>query len=383
MSGPLAASFGLEAGLLLAASEALLAAEAIADGHAQEEARQAAEQEQRRGERRRHQAAVEAGRQARAQQLAEREARLRRLADAWQHLGRGEASLDTSPPPPAPASDEALAGHLARLDARIAEFEAALRALSAQLAAGAAVELETLIAAGVSVEAQLAAYAARSRLAGGSAEAVEARRQTVARILERLELAEGQSLPAALDALAGQLVAADTGERAEALTMELRLQVHQHREAALAARRSADQQRLDAAAALVLEQSLKDLGYEVEEIAETLFVEGGVIHFQQPGWGDYHIRLRIAPERAAMNFNVVRAAGTGDDRKREDMLAEERWCAEFPKLFATLKARGIALNVTRLLQAGEVPVQLVDAASLPQRHEETRHSGRPLARTIE
>lgn len=134
------------------------------------------------------------------------------------------------------------------------------------------------------------------------------------------------------------------------------------------------EQQLQEAAAVVLEQSLQDLGYAVEEIDETLFVEGGVAHFQRADWGDYFIRLRIDPKRNAMNFNVVRAGTRGEDRQREDMLAEERWCSEFPKLFGTLKARGIPITVTRLLQAGEVPVQVVDAASLPARTtEERRH----------
>lgn len=50
----------------------------------------------------------------------------------------------------------------------------------------------------------------------------------------------------------------------------------------------------DRQAAIVLEQSLRDLGYAIEE---TLFVEGGVAHFQRPEWGDYFVRLRVDPQR--------------------------------------------------------------------------------------
>lgn len=137
------------------------------------------------------------------------------------------------------------------------------------------------------------------------------------------------------------------------------------------------------AAAIVLEQSLKDLGYAVEDIAETLFIEGGVAHFQRPEWGDYFVRLRIDPKRRAMNFNVVRAGVKTEDRKHEDRLAEERWCSTFPKLFETLEARGIPITVTRLLQAGEAPVQVVDATSLPQRASEERRRQPLKVRSME
>jgi hypothetical protein len=158
--------------------------------------------------------------------------------------------------------------------------------------------------------------------------------------------------------------------------------VQRHYEARAAARLAAEEEKLREAAATVLEASLKDLGYAVEEIGETLFVEGGVAHFQRPEWGDYFIRLRIDPKRKAMNFNVVRAGTAGEDRKREDMLAEERWCGEFPKLFETLKARGIPIEVTRLLQAGEAPVQVVDAATLPARAAEEHRRQTLKARSI-
>jgi hypothetical protein len=228
--------------------------------------------------------------------------------------------------------------------------------------AGAA-DTESIEAAGAVSQEQLAAYLAQLRQAGGI-DIIAARQALAAHALDRLQLAAGETLPTALEQLAIALVQAPEQERAEALATELRLQVQRHNEARAAAAEAA---RLQAAAAFVLEQSLKDLGYAVEEIAETLFVEGGIAHFQRPEWGDYFVRLRIDPKRQAMNFNVVRAGTTGEDRAQEDMRAEERWCSEFPKIFETLKARGIPIAVTRLLQAGEAPIQVVDATSLPVR----------------
>ena len=92
------------------------------------------------------------------------------------------------------------------------------------------------------------------------------------------------------------------------------------------------------------------------------------------------MRLRIDPARGAMNFNVVRPKG--EARRHDDMLAEDRWCAEFPRLLQTLQARGIALTVTRQLAAGEAPVQQVDAASLPLWHEDEERRPQSAPRAL-
>ncbi len=241
---------------------------------------------------------------------------------------------------------------------------------------------------------------------------------SVARILARVDLMEGEPLPLDLAALGRDMALAPNLERAEMLGLELRLRVQnqcdakaaQRADKALAAQllesmgddtppavrvlleavvsgaqaltpdtralaqeaaKAIDTQRQQAeqeAAAYILEQSLRDLGYAVDGVADTLFVEGGVAHFQRHGWGEYFVRVRVQADEKTLNFNVVRARGAQEsaERKRLDYLAEDRWCSEFPKLLDTLAARGIKLNVTRLLGAGELPVQAVDPASVPQ-----------------
>jgi hypothetical protein len=262
-------------------------------------------------------------------------------------------------------------------------------------------------------------------------------RQTAARVLGRLELAAGAALPLELETLARAIVLAPSTERAEALASELRLAVQRQRDAHAAQQRETAnarrilaelpqdapepllhalervaagvermddtlqqtvQQVLDAAAAdreateheaaaYVLEQSLRDLGYEVEDIEATLFADGGIVHFQRPGWENYFVRLRVDPLERAVNFNVVRARGDEQtpERLRLDALAEDRWCAEFPRLTETLAARGLSLEVTRRLGAGEVPVQIVEPASVPRVHgddDAARPQRAPLARRI-
>jgi hypothetical protein len=333
----MAAGFGIEAAVLISAQSILQGAAEIAEG--MNEAERAAEEkrQQRRAERRQMRAAQAAGQ---IQQQRDTEAR-----DQLARLTQLVNVVD-------PAS-------AASLDARMG----------------------ALLANGVSLPAELAAFLAQAREAAAK-DRLSQRQALVAHVLERLELDVALPVPDALRTLAQQVVAAPSEERADALATELRLQVQRHNETLAQA---TEQKKLQEAAAIVLEQSLKDLGYDIEDIEATLFVEGGIAHFQRPAWGDYYIRLRIDPKRGAMNFNVVRTAtsgGAGEDRRHEDKLAEERWCSEFPKLFETLKARGIPITVTRLLQAGEAPVQVVDAASLPQRESEERRYEPLKARSI-
>lgn len=332
MSGPMTAGFGIEAAVLIAAESIAQGAAEIAAGLSAEEQRAVAQRQQRREERQRMRAARQAGEEKQRQEAE--------TLAAFARLTRLLEDTDTH------AADEA-----------------AIAARLREMAAG-----------GVPLQAQLGRFLAQVGQRAGAD-----RRALVARVLERLAL-DAAAPPSELTALAQQVIEAPTQERAEALATELRYQVQRHNAARAAA---AEEQKLREAAALVLEQSLRDLGYAVEDIEETLFVEGGVAHFQRPEWGDYFVRLRIDPARQAMNFNVVRAGTSDEDRKHEDLLAEERWCAAHPKLFETLKARGIPIAVTRLLQAGEAPVQVVDAATLPQRATEERRHEPLKARSIE
>lgn len=372
MSGPTAGTFGLDPGLLIA-YEATLAAADIAAGYAAEDVRQTElrEQRQRESQSRRH--ASLSARHTLVEAVRREEARFHRLAEAQAGLlaRLGEGATAVAPLPALTGDDlAALHDHLDTVRGLADTLAEQLTTLAARVPDLAASDLAAITAGAPDLAGQLAAFAAQARLARSLPESVAAaRRVTIERILSRAMLAAGATLPEALAVLAAELAATLSDERAEALASELRLRVERHNEAA-----AAD------AAARVLEQSLRDLGYEVEGIGETLFVEGGVAHFQKAGWHDYFVRLRVDAGRGTLNFNVVRAGQAGDDRRQEDMLAEERWCAEFPRLKETLALRGIAIDVTRMLAAGEVPVQVVDAASLPDfGADETRRAAKPRA----
>lgn len=372
MSGPTAGTFGLDPGLLIA-YEATLAAAEIAAGYAAEDVRQAELREQRERESQARRHASLAARHELSEAIRREEARFHRLTGArtglLARLGEG-ATTDTLLPARAGDDLAALHDHLDAVRGLADALAEQLAALAVRVPDLDAADLAAITAGAPDLEGQLAAFAAQARLTRTVPEPVVAeRRAAMARILARTLLPAGAALPDELATLAAELSVTVSGERAEALASELRLRVERHNEAA-----AAD------AAARVLERSLQDLGYEVEGIVETLFVEGGVAHFQKSGWGDYFVRLRVDAARGSVNFNVVRAGQPGEDRRQEDMLAEERWCAEFPRLRETLALRGIAIDVTRMLAAGEVPVQVVDAASLPAfGTEESPRTAKPRA----
>jgi len=445
MSGPVTATFSLaQLGVL---GGVLLAAEALKEARAM-----GAEYDEILARLADREAGLAEARQARQNARLERQAQLRRDGERLSArldrlVGLGEMlAANTAegadrlamnrPDRPADGDEAAWSRYLGELEAEIQRLEALFAEIGKTRGLASADALPSAEAPGL--DEVLRAYARQrgldARLNPALAAEFEA---TAARILARLELAEGETLPRALEQLARAVLLAPNVERAEALASELRLAVQRRREERaeqekdaaeaselldslgeaapeplrlalervavgaealdaetreLARRLAADlaaarARREQEAAAVVLEQSLRDLGYEVEAIDQTLFVAGGVVHFQRQGWEEYHVRLRLDAQAGKMNFNVVRARGEAEsaERKRLDYLAEDRWCAEFPRLRDTLKARGIDLEVTRQLGAGELPVQAVDPASLPRRQEEEdrrRDRAQPLQQPL-
>ncbi len=432
MSGPITCGYVIAHGILMLSARAIREAQAMkreyGDVLAQLRERERSMAQARHGQRaaRLERMAAVRGEAAR---LGARFERLRTLAgELAAHMpALAPQAATTAPAVPAGDADADWEAHLGALETLIREMESALAQSSGAYAEQVRASLAT-VAAAPTIDDVLGAYVLQRRLRPGLADEDAGRlRDTAARALSRLERADGAALPAELEALARSIVLAPTLERAEALATELRLAVQiqreageaQAREAAEALRlleampedapapllralervaagverldatlRDAAQQALDLAAAdreeqeqeaaaLVLQESLRDLGFEVEDIGATLFADGGTVHFRRAGWDNYFVRLRLDARERTANFNVVRARGDEEsaERRRLDALAEDRWCAEFPRLLQTLEARGLALDVRRRLEAGEVPVQVVDGAGLPAIAED--EPGRP------
>jgi phosphoglycolate phosphatase-like HAD superfamily hydrolase len=386
----------------------------------------------------------EAERQARIRDAwaaqSERLAGLRARVDILEQRALRLAGVLDTPPdlPPSPcgADAETWSAHARQLEKRTLELEAQAASRANQAVRQA---LEA-VADVPDLDNILALYLARRQAQQGEAEQ-ENWRKTVKRVLSRLNFPAGEPLPVRLEMLARDVVLADSPVRAELLANELRLGVQLYRQEQVARQREAEEaagwlarfpeealpralaallaevaaglgrldddmrrqmndwlaafeaeraRRMDEAAAVVLEESLKDLGYQVEAVSETLFAKGGMLHFQRPGWTDYYVRLRVNKKEKTFNFNVVRAQRKNaaeeetNERKRLDFMAEDRWCALFPKLMDTLAARGLELGITRRHEAGELPVQVVSPEVLPrfEREETVRRDASPKTMTL-
>ncbi len=437
MSGPCTCGYIIFQGLLMLSARAIQEAQAMRREYGDVMA-QLAERERGLARTRQGMRDARLERIAAVRKEASRQAaRFARLASIADSVG---ATAALAPPAPTGDDDAAWTDYVRRLDAAVREIEAALGDAGAVFADKVRAALAMTTAA-PSIDEVLAGYAQqRAWRPGLDAAQAERFRATAARVLARLELADGAPLPAELEALAqGDRSRADARARRSARD-QLRLAVQRsfrshtlrqrtesdeaqgdargdarRRAGAAPARARACRRRCRTRSTTTLarvdarpcsttrrsiasarrrqqrrscsQQSLRDLGYEVEDIESTLFVDGGTRALPPRRLGQlFRAPARRSERERTINFNVVRASGDEEtaERRRQDALAEDRWCAEFPKLLQTLEARGLALDVTRRLEAGEVPVQVVDASSLPRIEQDDDASPRaaPKARPI-
>jgi hypothetical protein len=345
MSGPTTTTLAIEPMTALLVAAGIRAANAVRDSYREAASLRQAHADLHDARQQREAGAEQQHRQALQQAQDAADARFTQLLALADRLGLSEQVHASRPAAPSAAQSAdnpaTVAAHIHALQGLITELELVLQCETARRMANAA---------DLSIALPPDAPASQS---------------TTQRLLARI--AHLGPLPDDIAKVALELEHTAPGERASLLASDLRLRMQQHIDAL-------QQRQVQEAGALIIEQSLKDLGYQIEEIGNTLFVEGGVVHFRRQGWGNHMVRMRISANANAANtanFNVVRAVRQGDNEISVlDHLAEDRWCAEFPALLAALAARGVHLNVTRRLAAGELPVQLVDAAKLPRFAEE-------------
>jgi hypothetical protein len=355
MSGPTTAFIVVDPLSAMLAAAAIRAAQAVAEGYAEADRLrdEHADRSQRLRDELNH--ATSQGREALLQEMQATEAEFATLSKLAAHYVSADKVAATRPAQPDNHSEFELAAYLRALHAVVAE-------LRSMLLTESALRMDDL-------GQELTLDAAIAEASGQTA---------VQRLLARI--AHLGDVPQDIAAVAKEISDApySDSERTQLLTTELRLRIQQRVEAVQA-------QAVQEASALVLQQSLKDLGYQVEDVSDTLFVEGGVVHFRRQGWDNYMVRLRVDAKTGTANFNVIRAVeSANNERSVLDHLAEDRWCAEFPALLQALDVRGIHLNVTRRLEAGELPVQLVLKDKLPRfaDEEEASSSNKLQARHI-
>ncbi len=355
MSGPISVVVAVNPVPALLAAAAIRAAAAVYQGYARADALRAQHEADAQARDRQQKEADRRGEQAMQADAAEAEAAFGQLINLAEQLGIADKVRATLPQAPQIGDMEKRAVYLRTLQALTAELKSILLTEAARV-----LDENTEPATGLVISAEIAAAPAK-RLAQ--------------RLLARI--AHLGAPPENIQKLALELDQMLPGDRADLIATELRSQIQKHIE-------TLQQLAVQDATAVIVEQSLKDLGYQVEEISNTLFVEGGVVHFRRQGWGDYMVRMRVNAGGAGANFNVVKAKKEGDTgHSAQDHIAEDRWCAEFPALLKTLEARGVKLDVTRRLEAGELPVQQVDPARLPKFVEEEEHSSAKALRARE
>lgn len=345
MSGPTTVVLTIEPLSALLAASAIHAAQAVRQGYAHAAELQAIQQEKRHFSEQEQRAAQAKGDADIREQAARIEADFAQWVQIAERLGYAKQCAATRPATPSGSNFAEWAAYIQALQGLLTELKSILQTALASLPEQAGEQV-----AEISLPDQASA----------------APQTPSQRLLARWPA--GEAIPQTTQSLARELDATNSPERARLLAMELRSQIQAHG-AAL------QQQQVQKATATVMEQSLKDLGYQVEPISQTLFVEGGMVHFRRAGWGDYMLRMRVDAKAQTVNFNVIRAVKDGqNERSVLDHLAEDRWCAEFPALLNALAAQGVHLNVTRRLEAGELPVQQVNAEILPSFPDEEVYS---------
>jgi hypothetical protein len=353
MSGPTTAIYVADPITVLLAATAIRAGQAIAEGYANAGQLRNEQQGQRERLRAELKDAAAKGRAALQQELKAAEAEFAALAAVAQRYVALDKITATRPAQPDHNDELQLAAYVHAMQGLIRELRSILLTESALRMddLGQEVTLDQAIAQAAAVDSKTAVQRLLARIAhlGELPQEIA----SVAREIDDLPFADS--------------------ERAQLLTSELRMRIQQRVEGVQA-------QAVHEASALVLQQSLQDLGYQVEEVSSTLFVEGGVVHFRRQGWDNYMVRMRVDAQAKTTNFNVIRAVDeANNERSVLDHLAEDRWCAEFPALLQALDVRGLHLNVTRRLEAGELPVQLVQQDRLPRFvAEESRERGSKL-----
>jgi len=110
-------------------------------------------------------------------------------------------------------------------------------------------------------------------------------------------------------------------------------------------------------AADILQSTLAGMGYQVESIKESLFVDGGAIHFRNDAWNDgYCVNLTVKDER--IYFDMQRDIECG---RAEDEAVEQQWKSEFYKVRDALDKDGIRITDLKVhAEPGKFAVPLVD-----------------------
>lgn len=108
----------------------------------------------------------------------------------------------------------------------------------------------------------------------------------------------------------------------------------------------------------VILAGLAELGYEVHEELSTATTNNGRIVMRDSANADYGVEL--APTPGMERIQVRTVAFQSDRNTAGDIPAEQRWCTDFGRLQATMKAAGTDLIIEKALGVGAVPLKVLN-----------------------
>lgn len=125
----------------------------------------------------------------------------------------------------------------------------------------------------------------------------------------------------------------------------------------------------------VILAGLAELGYEVHEELSTATTNNGRIVMRDSANADYGVELASTPGMERIQVRTV--AFESDRNTAGDIPAEQRWCTDFGKLQATMKAAGTDLIIEKALGVGAVPLKVLNLTlSEERRHKASTQIGR-------
>jgi len=139
--------------------------------------------------------------------------------------------------------------------------------------------------------------------------------------------------------------------------------------------READRQLI----ATALQQTLENLGYEVDTIQHSMFVEGGRFYATRPEWKGHFVEISgtIEGDDDRLKSRCVR---TRQADERMDSQVDKKWCDDIHKGMKQLRDDGIELDIDRVDLTAPLVATLTDQEIVkhpqlhPTRKKQTSHA---------
>lgn len=140
------------------------------------------------------------------------------------------------------------------------------------------------------------------------------------------------------------------------------------------ARAQADAEKREADRAHVvtaLDESLRELGYDVQAGFETALAADGSALARRAGWTGHAVRVLLDPTTDELRLHVVRDA---QELGADNVAREKEFCDDRPALEQALSARGVEIDPQELIEPGVVPVAVASLtrAAFPRRRRAAR-----------